>query len=121
MQPDVNLYQIAVELSAIAVPLIAGVLWINRSLERLKTEIAKNLLAQSVKDVEMAGQIEKLELYCNGNRESVEHTRNRMFQELDRLEMMIRTETVRNGKKIGQVCGWLAKNTTFSIRTSQDE
>ena len=104
------------ELIAIAGMLIGAVLWLNQKLEKLKDDIARNLLTQSVTDAEIAGQVERLELMLNGNREAIAHTRDRFFQELDRLEKKIESELGKHRSNINQVIGWLDKNTEFHPR-----
>jgi len=104
------------ELAATAGILVGAVLWLNQKLEKLREDIAKNFLKQSVTDAEIMGQVERLELMFNGNREAIAHTRDRFFQEVDRIEKAMESELNRHEKSLSQVVGWLDKNTDFHSR-----
>lgn len=104
------------QLAAISGLIASATLWLNGRLEQLSDRIAENYRQQSVVDAQISGQIEKLEIYSNGNREAIAHTRERFFQEMQRLEDLINSRSSQDRDLINQILSWLDKNTEFKVR-----
>lgn len=108
----------------IAATLLGGLNWLNNRFSSLERTILQNASDLSIRVTQNAAEIKLLEqkwestedkitLLANGNKEAVQHARERFFDELNRLDREL-------SGNLNDISNYLAKQGDFVIRTRSE-